>query len=252
MQNKNKQIISLSGGKDSTAMLLMMIEKGEKVDEIIWFDTGWEWPQMYEHIKKLEKYIKRPIWELHSKAPFDYWMFQKPIYKNRKKDALEYYGYGWPSMQRRWCTTLKTDVITYFQRMYVDPICCVGIAADEIKRVKTKEQQEKNPKINGVLRYPLVEYNITEKQALQYCYDKGFDWGGLYEEFGRVSCFCCPLQKLQDLRIVKKKYSEIWNQMLWMDSHCREAHHKYKFRQGKSIHDINDMFDREAKMKFFK
>ena len=45
-------IVSFSGGKDSTAMLLMMIEKGMKIDKVIFCDTGAEFPQMYEHIKK--------------------------------------------------------------------------------------------------------------------------------------------------------------------------------------------------------
>ena len=33
-------VVSLSGGKDSTAMLLMMLEKGMPVDIIIFCDTG--------------------------------------------------------------------------------------------------------------------------------------------------------------------------------------------------------------------
>ena len=44
-------IVSFSGGKDSTAMLLMMIDKGITVDRIICVDTTKEFPQMYEHIK---------------------------------------------------------------------------------------------------------------------------------------------------------------------------------------------------------
>ena len=32
-------IVSLSGGKDSTAMLLMMLEKSYRIDEIIFCDT---------------------------------------------------------------------------------------------------------------------------------------------------------------------------------------------------------------------
>lgn len=48
-------IVSLSGGKDSTAMLLMMIERGIPIHSIVFFDTGWEFPQMHEHIDLLEK-----------------------------------------------------------------------------------------------------------------------------------------------------------------------------------------------------
>ena len=58
MWRKIKHIVSFSGGKDSTAMLLMMIENN-KIDEIIFLDTTVEFPQMYEHIEKVEKYIGR-------------------------------------------------------------------------------------------------------------------------------------------------------------------------------------------------
>ena len=33
-------LVSFSGGKDSTAMLLMMLEKGMPVDDILFCDTG--------------------------------------------------------------------------------------------------------------------------------------------------------------------------------------------------------------------
>ena len=52
-----EHIVSFSGGKDSTAMLLMMMEKNLPIDEIIFCDTGKEFPQMYEHIEKVQKYI---------------------------------------------------------------------------------------------------------------------------------------------------------------------------------------------------
>lgn len=52
-----EHIVSFSGGKDSTAMLLMMLEKNMLIDEIIFCDTGKEFPQMYEHIEKVQKYI---------------------------------------------------------------------------------------------------------------------------------------------------------------------------------------------------
>lgn len=52
-----KHIVSFSGGKDSTAMLLMMLEKEMQIDDIVFMDTGVEFPEMYEHIEKVETYI---------------------------------------------------------------------------------------------------------------------------------------------------------------------------------------------------
>ena len=44
--------VSLSGGKDSTAMLLLMIERGMPIDVVLTADTGMEFPEMYEHMPR--------------------------------------------------------------------------------------------------------------------------------------------------------------------------------------------------------
>jgi len=40
--------LNFSGGKDSTAMLLRMIDKGRRPDKIVFADTGMEFPEMYD------------------------------------------------------------------------------------------------------------------------------------------------------------------------------------------------------------
>ena len=53
IQNANgKQFhaVSLSGGKDSSAMLLLMIERDMPIDMVLSADTGMEFPEMYEHL----------------------------------------------------------------------------------------------------------------------------------------------------------------------------------------------------------
>ena len=61
MEKPKLHIVSLSGGKDSTAMLLRMIEEGWPIDIILFCDTGREFDAMYQHIDKVEKYIGRPM-----------------------------------------------------------------------------------------------------------------------------------------------------------------------------------------------
>ena len=58
----NKQIfhaVSLSGGKNSTAMLLLMIERDLPINTVLWADTGMEFPEMYDHISKVDDYLYR-------------------------------------------------------------------------------------------------------------------------------------------------------------------------------------------------
>ena len=59
MTKKDLFVCSFSGGKDSTAMLLRLLESGMPVDVILFNDTGLEFEQLYDHIEKVEQYIKR-------------------------------------------------------------------------------------------------------------------------------------------------------------------------------------------------
>ena len=71
-----KYIVSFSGGKDSTAMLLRLLEEGRPVDDIVFCDTTAEFPQMYEHIAQVEKYIGRKITILKPEHNFEYMMLE--------------------------------------------------------------------------------------------------------------------------------------------------------------------------------
>lgn len=53
-----KHLVSFSGGKDSTAMLLHMMELKYPIDEVINIDTGMEFPAMYAHIAQIRKIVE--------------------------------------------------------------------------------------------------------------------------------------------------------------------------------------------------
>lgn len=216
-----KHIVSFSGGKDSTAMLLKMLENNMQIDEIIYCDTGKEFPQMYDHIEKVKFYIKekynKTITILKSEKTFDYFMFEHIKTRGKNKGQA---GYGWPSMRARWCTTyLKTVVLDKYLKKYKEEgyVEYIGIAYDELDRVKDK-------------KYPLVEWQMTEKDCLQYCYDRGFDWSGLYKHFDRVSCWCCPLKNQKELTILWQYYPDLWEQLKEMD---KKAYNLFKFPNWK-------------------
>ena len=202
-----KHIVQLSGGKDSTAMLLMMLEKGMPVDEIIFCDTGVEFPELYQHLEAVEAYIGRKITRLAAPHSFEYYMADIP--KIRQREGNRNTGYGWPRMFNRWCTKhFKIVPVKKYLQDIPEYTLYIGIAADEPKRHKN---------IPTNVRHPLYDWGITEKQALQYCYDRGIDFGGLYQKFNRLGCWCCPLQRISDLRKVRRYYPELWAGILGLD-----------------------------------
>jgi len=241
LNNNKKNIISLSGGKDSSALLLLMLEKNEPIHRVVWFDTGWEFPEMIEHIDKLEAYTGIKFVRLYPAKSFDYLLNKTPVIaaKGEMKGKVHRYGNGWPSMGRRWCTRRKINAIEKYYRTQDNFISCIGFAADEAKRVPI-ELKKKWPE-----RYPLIEYDITEADALKYCYSKGFTWGGLYVLFDRVSCFCCPLQRIGELRALRKHRPELWTRMLDMDENNNRG-----FKGTKTVMDFEKRFSEEDRQMF--
>ena len=209
----SSHVVSFSGGKDSTAMLLMMLEKGMMIDDIVFCDTGKEFPQMYEHISKVENYIGRKITILRNEKSFDYLMFDHIKKKGKNKGSK---GYGWVNMRVRWCTiALKQKVFNRYMKGKKF-IKYIGIAYDEPQR---------HQKIGLNDRHPLYDWKVTEKEALEYCYKRGFNWGGLYEHFDRVSCWCCPLKNGRELAVLYHYYPELWRALKDMDN---KAYNKFK------------------------
>jgi 3'-phosphoadenosine 5'-phosphosulfate sulfotransferase (PAPS reductase)/FAD synthetase len=224
-----KHIVSLSGGKDSTAMLLMMLEKGMPVDYVIFVDTTKEFPEIYKHLDKLEKYIA-PLQITRLKFDYDYYFAEHQTKRGKNTDKK---GYSFPTMHSRWCTTFKRDLMAKFiKSLNDDYIIYVGYAYDERKRAKPKPHY----------RYPLVEWEITEKQALEYCYSKGFDFDGIYNKISRTSCYCCPLVSINKLRAIYTYYPELWNKIKEMEMKTWK-----KFRLDYSIFDIEKQFELEKR-----
>ena len=213
----------------------MMKEKGMQIDEIIFCDTGKEFPAMYPHIEKVEQYIGMPITVIKAEKSFDYYMFEH--IRTRGK-MLGISGYGWPMSNgaSRWCTDrLKQKPISKYLGKYKNEgyVEYVGFAFDEPKRIKKTG-------IYHNKQYPLYDWRITEAMALKYCYDHGFDWDGLYTHFNRVSCWCCPFQGIGELRNLYYFYPDLWKELLEMDSKsCMQFKDRY------SVLDLDSRFKNE-------
>lgn len=220
-----ERIVSFSGGKDSTALLLKMIEKNIQIDRIICIDTTKEFPGMYNHIEKVKEYIY-PLNIETIKIDFDYWMIEHVKTKGKNKGKK---GYGWPDFRNRWCTALKREAFKK-ETKSIDAIEYHGISYDEIERTD-------NNKDGRNIKYPLIDWKMTGQDCIKYCYYKGFDWDGLYEKMSRVSCYCCPLSRLNELKIVYRDYPELWNKMKELDN--KSFRH---FRNDYTLEQLEDKF----------
>ena len=246
-------VASFSGGKDSTAMVLRMIEVGEQLDEVLCCDTGLEFPAMYDHISKVREAVENAgikFTVLKSDKGFDYYFRLIPACSSKHKK--NYHGYGWPNMHMRWCTKyLKTELMNDYLKDR-DVIQCTGLAADEEKRIKRKN--------NSSHRHPLAEWGWNESVCLGYCYGKGYDWydpatgKGLYSIFSRTSCWLCPLQRIGELRKLYAYYPDLWEELGRMESDLRQSRESegmpfntWKYKADASWEQLNARFQAEEK-----
>lgn len=213
-----EKIVSVSWGKDSTALLLKLLDEGEKIEEVVFFDTGVEFPQIYfNRDEMLETYLKpRGIkyTELRPPKRFLYYALEHP-HKTRSGEIK--YGYGWCGGMCRWGTTLKTRALDNYTK---GKQVLIGLCADEEQRVAKLPPNKKAP---------LAEMGITEKEALEICYAHGFFFGGLYEIVKRASCWCCRNKNLKELKGYKEKMPEVWQRLVELEDLIGEPMKKTKW-----------------------
>jgi 3'-phosphoadenosine 5'-phosphosulfate sulfotransferase (PAPS reductase)/FAD synthetase len=232
-----KYIASLSGGKDSLAMVLKILELNYPLDEVVYFDIGVEFDSIRNNIDKIKPILESKgvaLTILTPKEPFIYCMTEKPIAKRNGEIQC---GYKWCGGCARWGTTLKLEAIRNHNAKYGDEMIVeyVGVASDERERINRERHG------NRVKLYPLVEWEMTEKDCLEYCYSKGWHWNEngyeLYDLLDRVSCKYCKNKNLKELRNIYHFMPKVWQELKDLQDKV-----KMQYKDGKTIHDIETRF----------
>lgn len=232
-----KFIASVSFGKDSLAMLLKLLEEDYPLDEVVYFDIGVEFDSIRNNAEKMkpifaDRGIEFTI--LEPREPFIYCMTEKPV--NKHNGELQC-GYKWCGGCARWGTSLKLEAIQKNNKKYGDETIVeyVGVAADERQRIN-REQNGNRIKI-----YPLVEWEMTEKDCLEYCYSKGWHWNEngyeLYDLLDRVSCKYCKNKNLKELRNIYHYMPNVWQELKELQDKVQMP-----FKGNKTIHDLETRF----------
>ena len=233
-------VASVSFGKDSLFMLLRLLEEGAPLDEVVFYDTGMEFQAVYDTRNAVLPMLEArgiAYTELKPKRPFIYDMLHKEV---SGKNGL-HHGYSWCGGRTRWGTTWKQQALDANAKKYEgEVIQYVGIAADEPERLK---------RLTPNKRAPLAEWGVTEAQALQGCYARGFEWleNGirLYDILDRVSCWCCSNKNLKELRNIYLHMPDYWNRLRELQAQTDRP----MKGDGKSVFDLEERFKKELALR---
>lgn len=240
--------VSWSGGKDSTASIILAHLHNEPVDSIVFVEVMFdkingisgENPRHIDFIKN--KAI--PIFELwgysvdivHSDRDF-LSVFNRVIEKPTKH--LEHKGmkYGFPP---NGLCSVKRDcklraINEYYKNINDECVQYVGIAADEQRRLTSLH------KTNNISL--LEKYGITESDAMQLCKKYGL-LSPTYEFSHRGGCWFCPNAKLAEHRDIKSKYPNVWQQYVDLELEVA-AFNKWNTFSDLTLHDIDELLSKE-------
>ena len=202
--------INVSGGKDSTALLLWSLEEGLPNCRYIYADTKHEHPAVYEYLAYLEEKTGVTIERVESEG-----MLNLCIRKQR-----------FPSVKARFCTE-QLKVVPLAK--YVDSqeendannphMMFVGIRREESPaRAKMTETSYSNVKYPPMVtswrlnHHPLLDWYSQDVFDIHKKHD--VEPNPLYKMgMSRVGCFPCIMAKQSELKKIIKVYPEIIDQL---------------------------------------
>lgn len=196
-----KKIMCVSGGLNSTAMMVIMYAHNEvyEIDRILFADTGLEYPEMYDYLDML-KDKGYPIETVRTNQKFDDWFYGKAT-KGAWKGKMR----GFPSVTAPcwWMREAKQKVLS---KECKDGIAFIGYTADEEKRVNHKHNY-------GYKTYfPLYEWGFTQEMCIKLLRNNNL-WNPLYNYLDRTGCWLCPKQSKKSLMFLREHHPELWERL---------------------------------------
>lgn len=197
-------IVSVSGGKDSTALYLWAIEQfGKDGFRAVMADTGHEHPITLDYAKKLHLVSGGPKVEI-VKADFSERLKKqnKPVSGSPMKDLCVWKGRV-PSSKAQFCTEhikLKPikDWLESWRTDDMEVIMLTGIRAGESERRSKMPEREWSDYYDCEQWRPLLRW--TEEQVFEQIKNAGLVPNPLYEMgYVRVGCFPCIHARKLDL-----------------------------------------------------
>ncbi|UCH88879.1 MAG: phosphoadenosine phosphosulfate reductase family protein [Thermoplasmata archaeon] len=203
-------IVSFSGGKDSLATLLLVLEAGLK-PELLFIDTGLELPETLEFANEIATAYDVEL--LTERAGNAFW------------DHLGYFGP--PGKDFRWCckTCKLGPASKIIKREYPDGVLSfIGQRSYESEPRSKKGPIWRNPWVPGQYAASPIQkwtamhiwlYLFSKNAPINPWYHRGLD---------RIGCFMCPASNLSELKLIKDHYEGYGRWEDFLSSYSSVAH----------------------------
>lgn len=242
-----KYIASFSGGKDSTASIILAHENKEPLELILFsevmFDTNIS-GELPEHID----FIKNKAFPL-----FERWGYETQIL-HAKLNYMDIFRRE-STRGKRVGTGLKTGfpmagkcqinrsvkvqpIKDFLKSMKPEEyIQYIGIAIDEPRRIERIAKTSNQVSL-------LQKYRYTKKMAFDLC--KKYDLlSPIYDFTNRGGCWFCPNARDRELKHLRTHHRELWDRLLRLEEESNLIGPIWNTLTKTSLHDKEELFQLE-------
>ena len=240
-------ILSLSYGKDSLACLEAIKLLGLPLDRIVHAECyatdtiPADLPPMVDFKAKADQIIldrygikvehicaTREVERERERVTYEKVFYRTLYSKKHQREQI----YGFPCTKGAWCNSrLKMAAIRQIPKSdgVTNIVQYLGIASDEPERI------ERHTKPNVVL--PLVLAGWDEAYCRQWCEENDL-LSPIYSSSARGGCWFCHNQGVDQLRLLRHNYPELWKLLLKWD---KDSPITFK-PNGLTVHDFDKRF----------
>ncbi|ALM75365.1 phosphoadenosine phosphosulfate reductase domain-containing protein [Thermococcus barophilus] len=193
--------VAFSGGKDSLAVLGLMLEEFEEGFTIFFNNTGIEFPETLQYIEEMKKELKdKNIEFIVADAKDAFW------------HAINVFSP--PGRDYRWCCKVtKLGPITLTIKKHYPQGVLMFVGQRKYESIQRYKQPRiwKNPWVpNEIGASPIFHWNALE--VWLYIFSRKLKYNPLYEHrLDRIGCFLCPSSSLAEIYTLKEEKSGLWD-----------------------------------------
>lgn len=191
-------VASISGGKDSTALILALREAGIDA-RYVFADTQWEAPETYAYLDTLRELLGIAI----DVVGVEGGMLARARYRA-----------GFPGRMQRWCTReLKIEPLRAYHDAIIaetgiETVNAMGVRAEESAARSQMPEWADEPEgprsWGGYVWRPLITWTVAD--VIEIHKRHGVPMNPLYHEgFDRVGCFPCIFENKEGIRLMAER-----------------------------------------------
>lgn len=244
----DKYLLSVSGGKDSTAMILYLkeIAINPELIDYVFMNTGWENIQTYKYLDYLEFTLDIKINRIRSNIEI------KEEHQEIYQKCLNIMGCTYsdfvalilnkgmfPSGYAQYCTgELKVKPFqSFLNNLDYQAISCVGIRREESPRRSTYPEWEFNEAFDFWVWRPIIEF--TEKQVIEIHHRHNVKPNPLYLKGAhRVGCYPCIQSNKKELSTFPAGHAHLEVLRILEDYHSKRRDKPVTFFKGGTIQEV--------------